>query len=55
MLARLLDLGAQLQALTSDGDTALHKAARWNHAAAVELLLQRGADVHARDKVPPGC
>ena len=50
-LTKLLDLGAKLQATTTDGDTALHKAARWGHAAAVQLLLRRGADVHARDKV----
>ncbi|OWR50508.1 Tankyrase [Danaus plexippus plexippus] len=36
----------------SDGrrSTALHLAAGYNRARAVRLLLQRGADVHAKDK-----
>ena len=35
-------------AYSADGWTALHLAAYFGHAAAVRLLLERGADVHAR-------
>ena len=36
---------ALLQAVDSDGDTPLHNAVRGEHAAVVQYLVERGADV----------
>ena len=48
-LARRLQADPDLgTAYSADGWTALHLAAYFGHAAAVRLLLERGADVHAR-------
>lgn len=50
-LRALLDEEPGLVALHSfDGGTLLHFAAFFGHEAAVRLLLERGADVHARSR-----
>ena len=40
-------------ARSQDGDTPLHWAARIGHTEVVKLLLEKGADVNAEDKVRP--
>ena len=42
----LLKAGADINALTEDGWTPLHSAARWNKATCVEILLNWGSDVN---------
>jgi uncharacterized protein len=42
----LLDLGADINAVDSKGDTAMHGAAYGNFPAIVQLLAERGADVN---------
>jgi ankyrin repeat protein len=46
----LLDAGANANALTEAGDTALHAAAASSEPATIELLASRGADVNVRNK-----
>lgn len=46
----LLDAGADVNAKTEYGATALHFAADKGHLAVVRLLIERKADVNARDK-----
>src|ERR1039457_707419 len=46
----LLDKGADLQALTEDGEDALIRAALSGDADTVKLLLDRGADAQRADK-----
>ena len=48
-LALMLDLGFPTTARGDDGGTALHVAAYCGSAEAVRLLLDRGADIEARD------
>jgi ankyrin repeat protein len=48
VFAALLDAGASAAAGSYDGQTPLHIAARRGDAAMVEILLARGADLHAR-------
>lgn len=49
-LRELLGEGVSVDAAESrNGHRALHQAARANHAAAVELLLEAGADLEGRD------
>jgi len=48
---RLLDSGVDPNAEFREGGTALLFAAQHGHPEVVELLLSRGADVHARDRV----
>jgi len=48
IVARLLDAGVPIDAPGFDNGTALHYAAMWGHPSTVELLLARGADIHAR-------
>jgi len=43
-----LDSGGELEAIEDNGDTALIKASYANRAEVVELLLARGANVHAK-------
>jgi hypothetical protein len=45
----MLDLGFPVDARGDDGGTALHAAAYSGSAPAVRLLLDRGADIEARD------
>src|SRR5215468_11113657 len=47
----LLSHGANVNAVDSDGETALHYAARADSASVeiVRILLQKGADVNVRD------
>lgn len=47
----LLDKGADVNAKSPYGVTALWLAARRGHTAAVKLLLERGADVNAKENV----
>ena len=54
ILVRLLDAGVDVNAERPDATTALHHAAFNGHAALVEELLSRGADLARRDKVFDG-
>ena len=47
-LAALLENGADVNMLDRSGCTPLHLAASFGHKAIVELLLVKGADIHAR-------
>ena len=47
-LRRLLDDGAPVDAINSDGETPLLVAVRADRTPAAELLLERGADVNAQ-------
>jgi ankyrin repeat protein len=51
-VARLLDSGSDVNAVDSNGWTALHRAADGGHDESVQLLLERGANVNA--KTPDG-
>ena len=44
-------LGADPDYADSDGETALHKAAQWSHAAVAMLLIARGIDANILDSV----
>ena len=46
----LLDRGANVNAATKDGYTALHAASSFGRPEIIELLLSRGADRSALDK-----
>ncbi len=45
VVAYLLDLGADINAVNQDGETAMHGAAYKNAPGTVELLVARGADI----------
>ncbi len=45
----LLDAGARINEHCEYGTTALHLAASWAHLDVVRFLVDRGADIHARD------
>lgn len=50
ILKYLLSLGVDVNGKNDDGGTALHYAARYEHAVpAIQLILQHGADVNARN------
>src|ERR1035441_3618873 len=46
----LLDQGADINALASDGYTALFLAARRGHTEMIKLLLDRGASINAKSR-----
>jgi ankyrin repeat protein len=49
IIQTLLRYGADVNARTITGDTALHNSVRWNFLRTCKLLLEHGADVNARD------
>mmetsp|Transcript_57856 Transcript_57856/g.126823 ORF Transcript_57856/g.126823 Transcript_57856/m.126823 type:complete len:325 (+) Transcript_57856:304-1278(+) len=49
VLSKLLDLGANLNARTQSGRTALHYAAEAGNLEAAEWLLEQGSDAYATD------
>ena len=50
MNRRLLEVGADVDAYTKTGDTALLKASSKGYAEVVLLLLEAGADVNIQDQ-----
>ena len=50
VLAALLDGGADVESSNSDGQTALMVVARGGNTAAAKLLIERGANVNAREQ-----
>ena len=50
-LSFLLDAGAAINAQANKGATALHRAVRTRRAAAVEYLLEAGADRTVKNKL----
>ncbi|MCR9218286.1 MAG: ankyrin repeat domain-containing protein [bacterium] len=46
----LLDLGASVDPISDDGDTPLHLAMMRGSIECVELLLERGADIHKKGR-----
>ena len=48
VVQKLLEAGADLQAVNADGNTALHSACMWGDPGVVRALLNRGADLHAK-------
>jgi ankyrin repeat protein len=50
VLDTLLAAGAELEAVGTDGQTPLHRAARGGNASFVNALFERGARLDARDK-----
>ena len=46
----LIEAGADVNAKSRNGMTALMRAAKYNNAEQVELLIESGADVNAMDK-----
>ena len=54
VVARLLDAGVPLDARGIDDGTALHYAGMWGRPSTVALLLDRGADVEARERARHG-
>lgn len=50
----MLDLGFPIESRGDDGGTALHAAAYAGSASTVRLLLERGADIEARDTTRNG-
>ncbi len=49
-MARLLEAGSKVGPFTATGVQPLHLAAQAGNAEAVKALLDRGADVNAKDK-----
>jgi len=49
LMKRLLDLGADVEATTHKGETALHIAVQCGQADAISLLLESGANIQASD------
>jgi ankyrin repeat protein len=50
LLSRLLDLGADINAVDNDGNTVLHLAAEINACAAIQLILERKPDLAVINK-----
>lgn len=51
MVSLLLESGANIEAKTRDGLTALHCAARSGHDQVIDMLLQRNAPISSKTKV----
>lgn len=51
----LLNYGAETNILTKQGVTPLHLASQEGHADLVNLLLEKGANIHVATKVMPSC
>lgn len=51
MVSLLLEGGANIEAKTRDGLTALHCAARSGHDQVIDMLLQRNAPISSKTKV----
>lgn len=51
MISKLLDYGADVNALDSDRRTALHHAAEANKARCIPILIQRGALTGLKDSL----
>ncbi|KAJ0391259.1 hypothetical protein ATCC90586_012090 [Pythium insidiosum] len=49
---KLLDAGVDVSAGQGSGSTALHYAAFYKHTDVVELLLEYGAHIDAKNKTP---
>ena len=49
LVKMLLDAGAEINAQTNDGETALMTAARWYNRKTIQLLIENGADVDIKD------
>jgi len=54
MVSLLLESGANIEAKTRDGLTALHCAARSGHNQVIDMLLQRNAPISSKTKVSLG-
>ena len=50
VLDALLEAGAEIEAVGTDGQTPLHRAARGGNASFINALFERGARLDARDK-----
>jgi len=51
MISKLLDFGADVNALDSDKRTALHHAAEGNKPRVIPILIQRGAHTSLKDSL----
>ena len=49
LVSDLITLGANLDWQNEDGQTVLHKCARWNSPEIARMLLDAGADVNVQD------
>ena len=48
-IKELIDMGADVRAEDTEGNTALMRASFWGHRDVAEVLIQKGADVNATD------
>lgn len=48
-MSQLVQLGASVDAVNSQGETPLHRAARWGHTACIQALLDARSDFTAVD------
>jgi ankyrin repeat protein len=51
----LLQHGADVEAIKTNGQSPLHRAAEEGHLDCVIVLLEHGANRHARDKARANC
>ena len=47
---RLIEEGANVNAVDEDGMTALYWASRWGYSEIVKMLIEKGADVNVVDE-----